>query len=116
MICVEAGATRIPRLIVTRSKNDIPIRLTQERWSHIVERHPEMENQKSRVLETLNSPDLLQAGDLGTLIAAKLYPQTPLSEKFLVVIYKELSQTDGFVLSAYLTNRPRERRKVLWKR
>lgn len=102
-------------MIVVRSKNGIPIRLTQERWRHIAARHPEMESQEAKVLETLNSPDLLQEGDLGTLIALKLYPETPLTRKYLVVIHRELGETDGFVLTAYFTNKPLDERKLLWK-
>jgi hypothetical protein len=103
-------------VIVVKSRNGVPLRLTQERWRHIVERHPEMENQKDLVLETLRSPDLIQQGDLDTLVSARFYRQTPLTEKFLMVIYKEVSITDGFVLTAYFTNKPSEGRKVLWTR
>jgi len=38
-------------------------------------------------------------------------------DKHLVVVYKETSQEDGFVITAYLTRRKRqlERRHVLWQ-
>lgn len=98
-----------------KSKDGIPIRLAQERWQHIIKRHPEMENQKEKVLETLTSPDLIQQGDLDTLISGKFYPETPLTEKFLMVIYKEINERDGFVLTAYFTNKTSKRRKVLWR-
>jgi len=53
---------------VVRSKTDVPIRLTEERWFHIV------------------------------------------------VIYKELSKEDGFVITAFLTRRRKklERRQKIW--
>lgn len=101
-------------MIIVRSKNGNPIRLTQERWNHIIARHPEMENQKGRVLETLSAPDLVLEGDLQTLISAKFYAETPLTKKFLIVIYREINEVDGFVLTAYFANRLSERRKVLW--
>jgi hypothetical protein len=88
-------------MIVIYSRNQVPIRLTQKRWEHILRRHPEMANQKDRVLETLSDPDLIQQGDLGTLLAIRLYAQSPLTRKHLVVVYKELNGTDGFVLTAY---------------
>ena len=74
-----------------------------------------MENQKEKLLETLNAPDLVQQGDMDTLISSKFYAKTPLTKKFLVVIYRESNGVNGFVLTAYFTNRPSERRKVLWK-
>ena len=103
-------------MILVNSKNGVPIRLTQERWGHIARRHPEMENQREKVLETLSTPDMVQQGDLDTLIAVKLYTETPLAEKYLIVVYRETSEADGFVLTAYFTNTPSERRKILWRR
>lgn len=102
-------------MIVVRSKSGVPVRLTYERWEHIVRRHPEMENQKDHVLETLSAPDLLQEGDMGTLLASRFYRGTPLTEKFLVVVYKEVGDADGFVLTAYLANKPSQRRATIWK-
>lgn len=102
-------------MIVTYSKNRVPIRISQERWGHITRRHPEMDNQKEKVIETISNPDLVQAGDFGELLAIRLYPETPLTRKNLVVAYRELSGQDGFILTAYFTNTPSKRRKVLWK-
>lgn len=102
-------------MIVTYSKNRVPIRISQERWEHITRRHPEMDNQKEKVIETISNPDLVQSGDFGELLAIRLYPETPLTKKHLVVAYRELSGQDGFILTAYLTNTPSKRRKVLWK-
>ena len=75
----------------------VPIRLTDERLSHIEYRHPEMNGEDSRILDTLSGPDYVQQGDAGTLIAVKHYLKTPLAEKFCAVVYRELSQDDGFV-------------------
>jgi hypothetical protein len=103
-------------MLIVRSQNDIPIRLTEERWQHIVRRHPEMDDQREWVLETVTEPDMIQPGDYGELLAIRFYPKTPLTRKFLVVAYREVSPDDGFILTAYLTNRPSPRRRVLWKR
>ena len=99
---------------VVLSKNNIPIRLTDERWSHIGSRHPEMQLHKTQVLETIKKPDLIQAGDFGVLLAVRLYPRTALTSKYLIVAYREFSETDGFVLTAYLSKRPASRR-TLWR-
>ncbi|MFN3740098.1 MAG: hypothetical protein ACK4TF_05425 [Thermodesulfovibrionales bacterium] len=102
-------------MIIVKSKNNIPIRLTKERWEHIIQRHPEMNGQSDRVLETLSEPEIIQEGDFGELIAIRYYEKTPLSSKYLVVIYKEVANSDGFVITAYYTNKPSARRKILWK-
>ena len=106
-------------MIVVRSRNGAPIRLSDERWRRILKRHPELQDQKEKVLDTLVSlvsADLIQEGDVDTLICARHYSDTPVNEKFLVVVYREVGETDGFVLTAYFTNEPSGRRRVLWSR
>ena len=103
-------------MIIVKSVENVPVRLSQERWEHIIKRHPEMKYQKERVLETIENPDLVQKGDFGGRLAIKFYEDTPLTSKFLVVIYKEVSKLDGFIITAYYTNKPSGRRKALWKR
>lgn len=68
------------------------------------------------MLEAVTDPDLIQEGDFGELIAIKFYEKTPLTSKYLVVIYKEVLDTDGFIISAYYATKPSERRKTVWKR
>jgi hypothetical protein len=75
-----------------------------------------MGDQRERILETVTEPDMIQKGDFGELLAIRFYPETPLTSKFLVVAYQEVSSEDGFILTAYLTSRPSLRREILWKR
>ena len=97
------------------SVNGVPIRLTRERLKHITDHHPELAGGDYRILETLNTPDLVQKGDSGTLLAVKKYAKCPVSEnKYLVVAYKESSESDGFVLTAYYQSSLRQR-MILWK-
>ena len=42
--------------------------------------------------------------------------ETPLTRKYLVVVYRETSSEDGFVLTAYLASQLSARRGTLWKR
>jgi hypothetical protein len=91
------------------SVNGVPIRLTPERWSHINHRHPELRGKEQDILNAIASPDLIQKGDVGTLMAVRRS-----NEKYLVVIYKEISETDGFVITAYFSKILR-RRVVVWK-
>jgi hypothetical protein len=97
------------------SRNGVTIRLNDERWSHIVRRHPEMEGQRGWVLETLTEPDMIQQGDFGELLAIRFYFGTPLTDKYLVAAYRETDADDGFILTAYFTNRPSAGRVTVWK-
>jgi len=59
---------------IVKSVNRIPVRLTDERWNHIEARHPEMGSQRMRVLQTVESPDLIQEGDFGEQLVIRHYP------------------------------------------
>lgn len=103
-------------MLIVRSQSGVPVRLSEERWQHIVSRHPELTDQRERVLETVAQPDAIQQGDFGALLAIRLYPETPLTRKFLAVAYRELDSEDGFILTAYFASRPSARRVTIWKR
>ena len=100
---------------IIRSRNRVPVRLTEERWQHIVYRHPEMAHERERVLRTVAEPDMIQEGDFGELLAIRFYPDTLLARKFMVVAYREIGLEDGFVVTAYLARRPSARRVMIWK-
>ena len=85
------------------------------RWAHIIHRHPEMENQKEKIIETISNPDLIHSGDFGELLAVRFYSETPLTSKYLIIAYKEISTEDGFIVTAYFTNALLQRREVIWK-
>ena len=103
-------------VLIAHSTERVPIRLTDERWHHICRRHPELEGQEKKVLETVESPEMILQGDYGEKLAVRFYRTTPLTSKYLVVAYKELSQTDGFVVTAYFSRRIADWREVIWKR
>jgi len=60
-------------MISANSKNNRHIRLTDERIGHILKNHPEMKNCISWMLETIENPDFISAGDFGKLIAVRKY-------------------------------------------
>lgn len=101
---------------IVRSRDGVPVRLTDERWNHIEQNHPEVGSMRQEVLEAVADPDLIQEGDSGELLAIRSYESTPLTSKHLVVPYREASAEDGFILTAYLTSRPSTSRTVKWKR
>ena len=44
---------------VAFSRNGVPIRLTDERWFHIVENHDDLAGYYDEVLQTIEDPDLI---------------------------------------------------------
>jgi len=56
---------------IVRSKNGVPIRLTEERWFHITEEHSEMAGYYFEVLETLQEPEAIYEGKAGELLAVR---------------------------------------------
>ena len=105
-------------LAVADSYNGVSIRLTHERWGHIVEAHDYMAGLHEWVLETIAEPDVIAKGWAGGLIATQYYPETPITEKHLVVVYRELDPTDGFVITAFMTSNVERvwKRGTLWQR
>jgi hypothetical protein len=100
---------------VAISINVIPIRLTDERWHHISIGHPEMADYYYEILETIENPAIVYQGNSGELIA--LSKQIQPSGKFFVVVYKETDSKDGFVITAFLSNKQIffEKKKIIWK-
>ena len=93
------------------SKNEIPIRLTDERWSHITEEHTELAGMRLDVLETVANPERILQGNYGALLAVS----EMIAGKYLVVVYNE-REDDGFIIIAFLTRRTNSlnRRKQVW--
>ncbi len=99
---------------MAESQNGALIRLTTERWYHIVEHHDDLAGQAYLVLETIERPNFIVEGWHNELLAIRGWE----GGKHLVVVYKEISHSDGFVITAYLTSRLTrlQRRKILWRK
>lgn len=95
----------------TRSIKGVPIRLTSERWLHIVESHDDMAGYYDDVLEIVENPDVVLSGYRDSLIAARNYGR----KRYLAVVYREISRGDGFIITAYFTSKI-DRRKAIWKK
>jgi hypothetical protein len=93
------------------SKNGVPIRLTDERWTHITEEHSELAGLRSEIIETVANPAEIFAGNQGELLAVREVEPG----RYLVVVYCE-SQQDGFIITAFLNRKghPLRRRQQLW--
>ena len=94
------------------SKNGVPIRLPDERWLHLTESHSEMEGHYSDVLETIEDPGSIYEGGSGELLAIRELD----TNKYIVVVYKEVDEKDGFIITSFLTSKIKqlERRKKIW--
>lgn len=98
---------------VIKSKNSVPIRLTAERWLHIIENHDDLAGYYDEVLNTIEEPDYIIKGYKGAFVALKEVKK----DKFLTVIYKEISKEDGFVVTSYFTSKIKlEREAILWQK
>jgi hypothetical protein len=98
---------------IVKSVNNVPIRLTEERWVHIVENHDDMAGYYDEILGVIENPDYVIKGYEGALIALKQREES----KFLAVVYKEINRSDGFVITVYLTSKIKlEREVILWQR
>ena len=56
---------------VAKSKNGVPVRLTEERWFHITEEHSEMAGYYFEVLETVEEPEAVYEGRADECIAVR---------------------------------------------
>ncbi len=94
------------------SRQGVPIRLTDERWAHVVEEHAELAGLREDVLLALTEAEKVLEGAQGEKLAIRFVEPG----KAIVVVYREVSDSDGFVITAFLTRRLQslDRRKTLW--
>lgn len=90
----------------------VPVRLTDERWEHVLDQHPEDFSYLDfeMTLDTVEDPEYILRGRGGALIAV-----AEISGDFLHVYYREASSTDGFVITAYYKT-SFDRSKVIWRK
>ena len=98
--------------LTATSRSGVPIRLTAERWTHIVEEHCELAGLREEALQAIEEPERVLSGGAGELLAVRSVE----IGKALVVVYHEVSKADGFVITAFLTRRlaQLDRRTQVW--
>ena len=96
---------------IADSVNGVPIRLTDERWEHIVDSHPELASYRETVLDAVEKPDYILASRRGAFAAVVVLGR----KAFLHVFYVEKSRRDGFILSALVEERM-NRAKIVWRK
>jgi len=98
---------------IVRSRNNVPIRLTDERWIHIVENHNDLAGYYEDIIGTIENPDYIVSGYKGALIALKQIREG----RFLVVVYKETSKENGFVITAYFSSKMKlDEEMIIWEK
>jgi len=97
------------------SVNGVRIRLTAERWFHIVKNHDEVAPYYEEVLQAVEEPDAVYRGYREALIAVRKMKRR---RRWMVVVYKEVSRDDGFIITAYMTSKVRLKKEdmIWWRR
>jgi len=92
----------------------ILLELPYQRTAHIIESHDYMAGNLDLVLESIENPDYIVRGWTDELIALKYYEKTSISDKYVVVVYKE--GTEGFIITAFMTSKQDKilKRGVIW--
>jgi hypothetical protein len=88
------------------------VRLTEERLAHVLE-HPEMRGLESALTDTLRNPTLVieSRNDPSTELNYRFYLGTRVGDKWLCVVVRYALQ-DAFVLTAYLTDKPKKGEQI----
>lgn len=91
------------------------VRLTDNRWEHILTR-PEMAEQEEKIRETLLIPDKIKSSkyDPEVLLYYKLYERTPVTKKYLLVAVK-VEGEEGFILTSFFTDKLKAG-ETLWEK
>ncbi|HUT34079.1 MAG TPA: hypothetical protein VNE39_11395 [Planctomycetota bacterium] len=91
------------------------VRLTNERMAHILE-HPEMVGLEAEVEHVLRAPAevRLSRSDAAVRLFYRFYARTRVGGKWLCVVVR-YADGDAFVVTAYLTDRPKSG-DVIWPR
>ena len=94
---------------IAYSVNGVPIRLTEERWDHIVNNKPYMESYFERMLDAIEKPTCVLRGYAGSLVAVLSVGR----QRYLHVVYKEVSREDGFIITAFIAQKY-NRKLIIW--
>ena len=99
-------------LALVDSINGVSVRLTEERWEHILNNHSELsDSDMDLVLDAVKDPEYILSGYRGSLIAIVALGRS----RYLHVVYKEVNRDDGFIITAGIRPNMRKR-NILWRR
>jgi hypothetical protein len=83
------------------------VRVTDERLAHILD-HPEMKEMEVEIEKVVQQPQIVRRSrsDATVRLFYEFYPQTIVRGKWLCVVVKYMMD-DAFVVTAYLTDKPK---------
>ena len=93
---------------VVDSVNGVPIRLTEERWKHIVDNKPYMSAYYEKVISTIENPMRVVQGYAGALVAISSVGRG----RYLNIVYREISPHDGFIITAFVSTKLNKGRRT----
>jgi len=109
-------------MAVVKSKTGAQIRLTEKQWKHIITARPQLEDFQEEILNVIEYPDEVYAPpprvkpQLHAVKRFKRLTDIGLSEN-LVVVYRELTPEEGFIITAFSISSRRKRRLYRpWRR
>jgi hypothetical protein len=84
------------------------VRLTAERLAHILE-HPEMADMAAEIGHVLRAPQIVRRSrsDNAVRLYYEFYARTLVGGKWLCIVVK-YAEPDAFVITAYLTDKPKD--------
>jgi hypothetical protein len=92
------------------------IRLTKERYEHIILFHPEVEKALILIEETIKNPDYIvqSISDENVELYYHYFVSTPVGDKFMSVVVK-LLDNDYFIITVYFTDKIKKG-EIKWKK
>lgn len=115
-------AIQSKRIAIVKSKSGAQIRLTERQWKHIITARPQLEGFQEEILDVIEHPDEVYAPpprvkpQLHAVRKFKRLTDVGLSEN-LVVVYRELTPEEGFIITAFpISDRRKRRMYRLWRR
>lgn len=98
-------------VFVEKEKFGQSIRLTEERWQHIIERHPETKRHLSKIQSTIQNPDIIVINQYNQ--SERYYHKYFKSlENYLIVV---IEYKKKFIITAFIS-RKIKKGKILWKK
>ncbi len=97
-------------LDIVKSINNVPIRLTFERWfEHIVEKHSYMKGYYDDVLEAVENQEKILSGHKGSKIALRNVGR----RQWLHVIYRAINKEDVFIIASVIDVNNKKNLRIL---
>lgn len=88
----------MPHIFVVEDKTNRKIRLTKERWKHIVNEHPELSVEE--IKETLMNPLMIKSSKYDPKYVRWYYKFNKTKKRYIFVSVKYLNG-EGFIITAH---------------